>query len=332
MKASAIKQELLDNYKLKLPIFIWGSPGIGKSAIISQVAQELSLGHVDLRVSNMDPIDLSGLPSINKETKLTTWNIPSMLPIVERDGEHGLLVLDELTSAPPLMQAGCYRLVQEGKIGDYTLPPGWVCVAAGNLASDQAVVYKQSSALASRFGHYDMDVDHNEWIDWGRANGISEDILAFIKYRPNLLHKMDIEEEAHSFPTPRTWEYVNRHMPFMTQDNEFDKVSAFVGQSTAYELNAFMKIIRNLPDIDDIIKHPTTAPVSPDPAINNATISMLTKNATEDNFDRLMEYSTRLDPEFTATFTYNAIGNNEMLALTKSFVMWAKDNAMRLRS
>ena len=78
MTASRIKQELIDNYQLGLPAFVWGSPGIGKSAIIYDTTKHLGIGFVDLRVSNMDPVDLSGLPSIDKETKLTTWNIPAM--------------------------------------------------------------------------------------------------------------------------------------------------------------------------------------------------------------------------------------------------------------
>jgi len=332
MKASEIKQEIIDNYRLKLPVFIWGSPGIGKSALINQVSDEIKIGLVDLRVSNMDPVDLSGLPAVNKETGLTTWMVPDMLPQVERDGENGFLFLDELTSAPPLMQAGCYRLVQEGIIGDYQLPMGWVCIAAGNLSTDQAVVYKQSSALASRFGHYDMQVDVEEFIDWARLNNFNEELLAFIKYRPNLLHKMDIEDEAHSFPTPRTWEYVNKHMPLLNSNNELNKVSAFVGKSTAIEFNAFMRIFRDLPDIEEIIKSPNTTKVSEDPAVNNATIAMLTKNVTPDNFAALMQYNDRLAPEFQATFTHNAISANEELAFTKAFIMWAKANAPRLKA
>ena len=332
MKASAIKQELIDNFKVKLPAFIWGSPGIGKTALINQTTKELEIGCVTLITASRDPIDLSGLPGTDKQARTTYWNRPEELPTVERDGEYGILFLDELTSAPPLMQTVCYRLVQEGIVGDYQLPPGWVCVAAGNLSTDDAVSFRQSSALASRFGHYDMTVDVKEWIIWGRANGISEDILAFIWWKPDALLAMDLEEEEHSFPTPRTWEYVNRHYPFMTPENEFDKVRAFVGQATAIEFNGFMRVIRDLPTIEEILANPTGARVSDQPDINNATISLLTTHVDHDNLETLMKYCYRLPAEFQATFTYNYCAKDETLAMTQPFVEWAKDNSARLRA
>ena len=322
MPPSAIINELIDNIKVNLASFVWGSPGTGKSDIINQVVQMLGIGIVDIRVAGKDPVDMSGLPSV--EDRKQIWNIPDMLPNAERDGEFGVLFLDELTSAVPAMQTVAYQLVLEGKCGDYTLPPGWNVIAAGNYSTDRAVVYRQSTALANRFGHYDLVVDNEEWINWAISTGISEDIIAFIKHRPTLLHKMDTDQRA--FPTPRTWENVNRHMQFMTPENEYNKVSAFVGKGAAIEFNHFMKIARSLATFDEIIQNPSAAKISNIPATNHTIAALLMKNVTPGNFEQVMKYVRRIPQEFQAVFVLDAVKRNEELVATRSFIDWADTN------
>jgi len=322
MPPSAIINELIDNFKVKLASFVWGSPGTGKSQIINQVARTLNIGLVDIRVAGKDPVDMSGLPSV--ENRKAIWNIPDMLPNIDRDGEFGVLFLDELTSAVPAMQTVAYQLVLEGKCGDYTLPSGWNVIAAGNYSTDRAVVYRQSTALANRFGHYDLVVDNEEWITWAIATGINETLIAFIKYRPALLHKMDTDQRA--FPTPRTWENVNRHMQFMTPENEYNKVSAFVGKGAAIEFNHFMKISRGLATFDDIMQNPSSARISDDPATNHTIAALLMKNTTVNNFEQVMKYVKRIPAEFQGVFVLDMIKRNEELAATTSFLEWADRN------
>lgn len=326
MTVSKIKAELIDNYKVGLASFVWGSPGTGKSDLINQLARALNVGLVDVRVAGKDPVDMSGLPSIADGKSI--WNIPSMLPDAARDGEYGILFLDELTSAVPAMQTVAYQLVLEGKCGDYTLPKGWQVIAAGNYATDRAVVYRQSSALAGRFGHYDLIVDVEEWIDWGISANIAEELLAFIKYRPTILHAMDTDKRAS--PTPRLWEFVNRHIPFMTPDNEYNKVAAFVGEAAAIEFNHFMKIVRSLPTFDEIVQNPSGAKTSTDPATNYTIASLLMKNVDTKNFEQIMKYVRYMPEEYQAVFVLDAIKRNEELAATKSFLDWAQVNNTRL--
>jgi MoxR-like ATPase len=116
----------------KLPFFIWGAAGIGKSDLIKLVAEKRGLSLCDLRVALYDPVDLRGLPRFEEDK--TVWQAPAVLP---RDGK-GILFLDDLTTAPQMIQA-CYQLVLDRKLGEYTLPDGWVVVAAGNPASERGV-------------------------------------------------------------------------------------------------------------------------------------------------------------------------------------------------
>ena len=328
MKPSEIKSEIIDNYQLGLASFVWGHPGIGKSDVINQVVETMGIGLVDIRVAGKDPVDMSGLPSI--KDGMAVWNVPAMLPQVARDGEQGVLFLDELTSALPAMQTVAYQLVLEGKCGDYTLPPGWQVIAAGNPTSSRAVSIRQSTALAGRFGHYDMEVDHAEWLDWGRTKPINDDLLAFIKYKPDLLNDVDFDANPRERPCPRTWEFVNRHFPVMTEANCFHKVAAFVGKGAATEFNAFMQIVAGLPTIESILQNPTTAIVTEDPATVHATIAMLFKHVTPANFGTLMKYVMRLPEEFQAYFTLDVIKRDDSMAATPEFLTWAQANATRL--
>ena len=149
MKPSRLHNVLTSLMQQRWPAFIWGPPGIGKSSIVRDIAEKASLPVIDLRASLLDPTDLRGIPSISNG--LATWCPPAFLP--RPNQAPGLLFLDEINAAPPLVQASLYQLVLDRRIGEYELPPGWWIVAAGNRQQDRAVTFRMSSALVNRFIH-----------------------------------------------------------------------------------------------------------------------------------------------------------------------------------
>ena len=153
MRASDIKAVLRlaiesGNHK---PIFLWGPPGVGKSQIIREIADEKKIGLVDLRMALLDPTDLRGIP-IPKDNQ-AFWLPPTFLPNIARDGERGIFLLDELNAAPPLVQASGFQLVLDRRVGEYTLPPLWMIVAAGNRLGDRGITHRVPSPLINRFTH-----------------------------------------------------------------------------------------------------------------------------------------------------------------------------------
>src|SRR5260370_954023 len=133
MKASSICEALRVLFEAQQPTFIWGGPGIGKSAIVRQVATSLEVALQDVRALLLDPVDLRGLPFLGPDGR-SKWATPDFLPT---EGE-GILFLDELNAAPAMVQASCYQLVLDRTLGEYTLPDGWAIVAAGNRHSAPA--------------------------------------------------------------------------------------------------------------------------------------------------------------------------------------------------
>ena len=142
-------------YQLRLPAYLAGPPGIGKSAVIRKYAQENDLQLVTLMLSQIEPSDVRGLPFLDKEAGRTRWaesRILSRYPLRSR----GILFLDELANAEPRVQVAAYQLLLDRKVGEYELPPGWVCFAAGNRLEDNANVYEMSSALADRLVFFNV--------------------------------------------------------------------------------------------------------------------------------------------------------------------------------
>jgi len=260
--------KLLHRYiKLQRPFFIHGALGIGKSDsvrfAVKQLAKEEGKEYqegvldkekfclIDVRISQLDPSDLRGIPF--PEGKKTKWLIPSWLP---EDGE-GVLFFDELNLAPPSIQASCYQLILDRRLGDYVLPSGWTIIAAGNRAIDKANVFPMSAPLKNRFSHATLMVPSQEdWCDWALANGVKADIVAFLQFKPSMLFKFDSSSKDDAFPTPRTWALASH----MTQDCESVEeesliVATCVGEGVSHEYQGFINLKRKV-KIDELLKNP----------------------------------------------------------------------------
>jgi hypothetical protein len=193
------------------PLFIWGGPGIGKSAVIKDVCEARGLELCDIRVGHMDVVDFRGVPEIRTQgdRRVTTWAMPDFLPQTEGPG---ISVLEELPSAPPLVQLPTYQYVWDRRIGEYVLPEKWLIVATGNRLQDRGVYFSLPRPIASRFAmHITINVSQQEWDKWAMAHDINVYVRAYLKFRPNMLNvDPDPKSKEHAFPCPRTWEYVSR--------------------------------------------------------------------------------------------------------------------------
>lgn len=307
---------------VKQPLFLWGAPGVGKSAVTRSVAEGRGQQLVDLRLSLLDSVDLRGFPHmIGNRMHFAT---PIFLP-TDPDST-GILFLDEMNAAPPAVQSAAYQLVLDRRIGEYKLPDGWAIIAAGNRETDQGVTYTMPAPLANRFTHIDFEVHFDDWRQWAVKNGIKPEVVNFINFRPGLLNDFDPDKRA--FPTPRSWEFVSRIID-NDQTNEVERalIAGSVGEGAAAELAGFLKIYRNLPDPDAVLLNPKKAEVPKDPATMYALCGALSSRASETNFDRLVEYCERLKPEFQVLTVRDSVARNRQLAHTSTFSKWAIDNA-----
>lgn len=233
------------------PVLLRGGAGTGKSSIIHQIARENDLEIIDLRLPLLDATDLRGLPSIDSKNNQAKWLPPDFLP--SDPDSQGILFLDEITSASPMVQVAAFQLILDRAIGNYKLPDGWAIIAAGNRLKDKSVVYKMPKPLANRFIHIHMDTDLNEWKKWAYTKGIASSILGFLSFKEEYLYK-DPTNEDDAFPTPRTWEYVNDVISWeLSEAEERETLFGTIGEAAGREFIAYKSLVDKLPDVNNII-------------------------------------------------------------------------------
>lgn len=239
------------------PVMLWGPPGVGKSQMIAQVGAKHGVPVIDIRLSQMEPSDLRGIPFKNGEN--VEWAIPSMLPDAERHGPEGILFLDEINSAPPSVSAAAYQLILDRCLGDYTVPDGWAIFAAGNRQGDRGVTYTMPAPLANRFSHFELEVNLDDWVAWAWDNNIDEKVIGFLRFRPELLFDFDPAHNPVAFPSPRSWEFAHRAIQKFGDNQQMlqGTLQACVGPAAGIELAAFVENLDQLPDIDAILKGET---------------------------------------------------------------------------
>jgi hypothetical protein len=221
--------------------------------MVAQIAARHGARVIDIRLSQMEPSDLRGIPF--RVDGRVDWAIPSILPDVSRHGQAGVLFLDEITSAPPAVSAAAYQLILDRRLGDYQVPPHWAIFAAGNRQGDRGVTYSMPAPLANRFSHFEVETHLDDWVSWAYANGIDERVIAFLRFRPELLFDFDPAHNPVAFPSPRSWEFAHRGLRKFEDHPELlqGTLQACVGPAAGVELTAFVNSLDQMPDLDAIV-------------------------------------------------------------------------------
>jgi MoxR-like ATPase len=315
-----------------VPMHIWGACGVGKSQIVAQVAADLKWRFLDIRAVQLDPVDLRGLPRISADR--AEWVPPRFLPA---DGE-GILFLDELTSAPQMTQAGCYQLVLDRKLGEYQLPDGWVVIAAGNPASDRGVHFSMPRPLRNRFVHLDLEADFMDWCGWAVKARIRPEIIAFLRFKPALLHDADAQSDVNAWPTPRSWEMASNVLTgfarrqksgFFAGATEIEAklLEGTIGPAATTELVAFLRLFRQLPSIDEILLNPDAAPLPDEPSARIAIATALGRALTDHSIAKGMRYLDRMPTEMRVLAVRDAAARDRAITHTPEFVRFGVEHA-----
>lgn len=231
------------------PVMLWGPPGVGKSQIVAQIAERAAVPLIDVRLAQMEPTDLRGIPF--RDGANVVWSVPALLPDAARHGARGILFLDEITSAVPTVTAAAYQLILDRRLGEYRVPPGWAIFAAGNRHGDRGVTYQMPAPLANRFAHYELEPELDDWIAWAHARGIDPRVVAFLRFRPDLLFQFDPARYAAAFPSPRSWEYASRALAKFGDAPELvgEALSACVGAAAGSACRAYLEHLEAMPDV-----------------------------------------------------------------------------------
>jgi len=358
MRPSAIKEVLsaaVNDPTIAPPMFIEGPPGVGKSAVARQVAdatdtmlkqliiakksdaiivKDRAFGWLDTRASQHDPTDFRGIPAVIDGKAI--WLPPADIPFEGNTDipEQGMWFLDEVTSAPPLVQAVLYQAILDHAIGEHQLKKNWYIVAAGNRIEDRAVTYRMSSALANRFTHINFDVDLNDWNDWAKTTKpqVNPNIMMFMKWKPELLFKFDPESSEKAFCSPRTWDFVSRHLAITPTKLLSEVLIGTVGKGATAEFMSFLKLQRELPDIETIMKGDNFVPKDRLDLTYALVGALAVRAKGSKDFERMLQYSKHLDTEFAVLLiTMLAQKDEPAMAGAPSFEKWALSNSDIIR-
>lgn len=283
---SRLKLAIQHSLKRKRPLFIWGPPGIGKSDIVASVAAAEGRPLIDIRLPLMEPTDMRGIPyladvkiynekgvlvkdevGVPLTEKVFRWSNPSDLPT--DPNSRALVFFDEMSAAPPSVQAATYQIILNRRIGTYKLPEDVVIVAAGNRVKDKGVAYNMPMPLANRFSHVTLAVDFDDWKEWAVLNRVHKDVVGYLSFQPNDLNNFQANADTYAFATPRSWYFVSELVQESNKDGEMvdanlpsdvlgDLIKGTVGEGPGIKFMTYRQSAANLPHAKDILEGKVT--------------------------------------------------------------------------
>ena len=195
---------------IKRPIFGLGKGGIGKTESIADLAKDLGIGYIDIRLLLYSEVDLKGIPYPNVNHTATIWLQNDILPRTDRDGERGILVFDEITSCAKSVRTAAYQLLNERRLGEYVLPDGWMIVCLGNGEEDGGDYQGMEGNFANRCAVFNVTHNLDAWKDWAYKKGVNYLVLGYVSWRPSDLHTYTPDSETEMiFASPRSWSAVS---------------------------------------------------------------------------------------------------------------------------
>jgi len=304
---------------------LWGPPGVGKSQITAQFCAEEQIGFVDLRLSQLDPAELRGLPYVRDG--VSSWARPTFFPDADQHGPRGILFLDEITSAAPSSQAAAYQLIQDRRLGDHILPPGWLPMGASNRDCDRGVIYTMPAPLANRFTHLFVEPCLDSFTGWALVNEINPIIIAFLNFRSELLFQFSPNAESPAFPTPRAWHRVSLILA-RPSPAEHDLIAGTIGEGAAGEFIAFARTWRSLPDIELLLTNPGSAPIPGEESLDQlyGVIAELAARASAETIGAISMIADRIPGEYGVALMDWASRREPSIVSSAEFIGWAKNH------
>ena len=330
-------------FRLFPSVMLWGAPGVGKSAGVKQLAAiiEESTGKkvtvTDVRLLLFNPIDLRGIPAANADHTLAVWLKPQIFEMDASPDAVNILFLDEISAAPPSVQAAAYQITLDRKIGEHRLPDNCIVIAAGNRVTDRSVAYAMPHALANRMCHITIESDKDSWHAWAVENGMHELVTGFIDMRPDRLLEEEPPKETVAYPTPRSWEMVSHILQYVSNDVKevFPLIEGCVGAETALEFRLWSQTYYQLPSSEKICAGTEmTVPLSPEAryALVSKLVAHVRTHPNADTVSYAVRYAYRLPEAFRAKMFYDLLRLKRLrpyLETNDSYRSWMEENNAR---
>lgn len=239
------------------PYFIWGVPGIGKSQIVEDLCRENGWLLFDLRMSQLDPSDLRGLPVVNRENgKVDFQRYESVMPCSSIK-QPMIILLDEFPQASELVQSAGYQLIHDRKVGGHILPENAITIACGNNENDGGVYFEMAGALKDRFNHVELVPDYDSFIKYLQKKFPEDKYENLISYLMTAVNNdpkkvYDYKPELFLFPTFRSWERVFTGVKYNA--DVYEMIYDSVGSYLSSDFRNFVELVKDIPSADVLIQ------------------------------------------------------------------------------
>jgi hypothetical protein len=322
---SQLRAVLRDCHQAKLNPFVQGQPGVGKSAVVQQYAEEIKAEFIDARLAYYAPQDVQGFPYLDKdETGNRTMRMsrPAFWPRTE----NPVIALEEFNCATRAVQNVALQLLNDRRVGEHRLPDGAFVVLLGNRAEDRVHIEKLSSAVVNRIVNIRVKLHLNDWIEWAFRNGIDPRVIAFLNFRPDLLTTFDGTkwDGVSNFASPRTWEKASAIVTCSQDDTVRQALLVGVlGEGAAVEFTAFLDISDKLPDLEAALKNPDKAKIPKELNVLYAMCAGLAAKVQPKNVEQFLSLVGRMPKEFEVFAVKLAYRANVKIASSPAFTKWA---------
>jgi len=312
-----------------LPVLITGAPGVGKSDLVAQAAREAGAEVILSHPAVSDPTDAKGLPWPNKDGESATFLPFGELARALDAKQATVWFLDDLGQATPAVQASFMQLLLARRVNGHALPDCVTFVAATNRRTDRAGVSGILEPVKSRFATIvNLEPNLDDWCEWAYQNSVSPEVIAFLRFRTELLSKFEPSADMQNSPCPRTWANVAKLVKLkLSPETELAAYAGAVGEGAASEFVAFLRIYRNLPNPDAVLMNPDQSPIPKELNALYALVVALASRATEENFWAIARYGTRLmeneQGEFGSLLILDSCKKDQRLVSTPEFTKLA---------
>lgn len=333
MRAKQLASTIKALFPIQRTVCIEGPPGGGKTSIVQQAARELGVHYIERHMPTMLVEDF-GVPDMMQSGPSFGYKLPDWFPFVGSrydDGKGGILCFDDRNQANADLQKVLANICQARNLHGKPLADGWMVVSTGNRQSDRAGANKVLSHLRNRETILPLETHLDDWCRWAADNRVRPEVIAFLRFRPELLHAFDPQHDVN--PTPRSWvEGVSDVLGVVPVEAEYECFMGAVGEGPAAEITSFMKIYRQLPDASVVWQAPRTVAIPTELSVQYATVAQLAQLVDVSTIDAFATYLDRYKAAPVNRADFSILGmtmatkRDKTLQNTKTFTDWAIAN------
>lgn len=327
MRIKKLTEFLETSFRNNRRVLVKGRPGVGKSDIVAQSCASIGAEMVLMHPSISDPTDYKGMPALLPDGTAHFLPFSELVKLINAQ-KKTICFLDDIGQAAPAVQAALMQLILARSVNGSRISDTVVFCGATNDTSHCSGVSGMIEPLKSRWDTIiELEISADDWSNWALANSMPAELVAFIRFRPNLLCPDDWKpsKEIKNSPCPRTWASIGNWLSNGVKDLEV--FSGAVGEGSATEFFSFLDMYQSLPSLDAILIDPVSTEVPEKPAALFAVSTGLARKASASNLDRVTTYLNRLPKEFEIMSMRDAIRINKSLTSTPSFTIWAVKNS-----